>query len=110
MPLDDTPTRVPIPGDMVLLLENISTFPVNIGQMQSGTRRDPILSQVLTYVRSGWPKEVNAGDLTPYFHRKSELSMQDNCLPPLGREKVIEELHEAHLGISHMKSLARSMV
>ncbi|XP_058872250.1 uncharacterized protein K02A2.6-like [Acipenser ruthenus] len=118
LPLKDTPSHVQTPGDVVLLLENLSTFPVNLGQIQSGTRRDPILSRVLTYVRSGWPAEAEMEDLRPYFRRKEELSIQDNCLlwgnrvivPPQSQEKVIAELHEAHPGISRMKSLARSMV
>ena len=54
--------------------------------------------------------------IQPYYHRKTELSVQDGCLlwgrrviiPPQGWKKVLEELHAAHPGISHMKSLAQS--
>ncbi len=56
--------------------------------------------------------------LNPYGSRFQELSVHDGCIlwgsrvvvPPKGRQKMIEELHEAHLGICRMKSLARSYV
>ena len=53
-----------------------------------------------------------------FQRQKDELSVQDGCIlwgtrvvvPPPGRQKVIDELHAAHPGISRMKSLARSYV
>ena len=49
---------------------------------------------------------------------KNELSIEDGCvlwgcrvvIPSVGREKVLEELHAGHPGISRMKSLARGVV
>ena len=46
------------------------------------------------------------------------MSVEDDCVlwgsrvvvPPQGRSRVVDELHEAHPGISHMKSLAWSYV
>ena len=56
--------------------------------------------------------------MKPYFQRKSELSVHHGCVlwgsrvvvPPSGRTKVLEELHEAHVGCTKMKSLARCYV
>ena len=53
-----------------------------------------------------------------FVQKKDELSVQDGCLlwgcrvviPTVGREKVLDELHEGHPGVVKMKSLARSMV
>ncbi len=50
--------------------------------------------------------------------RYTELSVHEGCLlwgsrvvvPPKGRSKMIEELHESHPGICRMKSLGRSYV
>ena len=49
---------------------------------------------------------------------RNELSAQDGCIlqgsrviiPPAGRQSVLTLLYEGHLGISRMKSLARSFV
>ena len=49
---------------------------------------------------------------------KDELSIQHGCIlwgvrvivPPPGRSIVLDQLHEAHPGITRMKQLARSFV
>ena len=84
----------------------------------SKTKRDPVLSQVLRYTLEGWPEAVNSEELTPYYTKRTELSVEDGCIlwgtrvivPPQGRSKILSELHEAHPGESRMKALARSYV
>ena len=91
---------------------------VHSGHIKAWTKRDPVLSQVLRYTLEGWPKAVNSEELTPYYTKRTELSVEDGCIlwgtrvivPPQGRSKVLSELHEAHPGESHMKALARSYV
>ena len=54
----------------------------------------------------------------PFCKRKAELSVLDGCVlwgsrvvvPPPGRQSVLEELHDTHLGASKMKSLARAYI
>ena len=78
---------------------------------------NPLLSQILHFVQSGWPKHVESS-LHPYFHRRLELSVLDGSLlwgnrvvvPPQGQKFVLYELHDAHLGITKMKALSRSYV
>lgn len=56
--------------------------------------------------------------LDPYWHRRTELSIEQGCLLWGGRvgipvklqRQVLEELHEGHLGVVKMKSLARGLV
>lgn len=77
------------------------------------TERDPVLSQVKRWVMQGWPVMVEQEGCKPYVKRKLELSVLDGCLlwgsrviiPPSGRAQVMEELHEAHPGVSRMKIL-----
>ena len=84
-------------------------------QIRSWTEKDLVLSRVLRFVRQGWPHRVEEG-VQPYFRRRLELSVVDNCLlwgarvvvPRPGRRAVIEELHGGHPGIVRMKALARS--
>lgn len=81
------------------------------------TQLDPVLSQVYTYVISGWPHVVDPS-LVPFKTRQHELSTRHGCLlwgarvivPPSLQEKVLQELHDTHPGISRMKALARSYV
>ena len=88
-------------------------------QIRQWTQRDPILSKVSNLVLQGWATaEDDSDDLVPYARRKLEISVEDGCLlwgqrvivPPPGRQRVIDELHEGHPGTSRMKSLARSYV
>ena len=56
--------------------------------------------------------------LVPFKTRQDELSTRHGCLlwgarvivPPSFQEKVLQELHDTHPGISRMKALARSYV
>ena len=87
----------------------------------SHTKRDPILGKVLFYIIEGWPKEVKGQDtenLKPYFIRRSELSVELDCItwgsrvviPTKLRKWVLQMIHSTHIGIVGMKSLARSYV
>ena len=68
-------------------------------------------------VFQGW-RNGTEEELTPYNRRKEELSVEDGCVlwgrrivaPPAGKEKVLNELHNGHPGITRMKSIARRLV
>ena len=44
LPLPDTPAETPMPSELVLLLEHLSTGPLTAVQIKTMTRKDPILS------------------------------------------------------------------
>ena len=56
--------------------------------------------------------------LKPYFNRREELSLENDCVlwgirvvvPKKLQNRVLEELHQTHLGIAKTKALARSHV
>ena len=62
-----------------------------------------------------WPKKVE-GELRPYFCRKLELDIINECvyyghrvvIPTLLQQTVLKELHSSHEGIVRTKALARS--
>ena len=118
LPLPVMPDSVPLPGETILLMEHLEGTPVHSGHIKEWTKRDPVLSQVRRYTLEGWPKTANSEELTPYYTKRTELSVEDGCtlwgtrviVPPQGRSKVLSELHEAHPGESRMKALARSYV
>jgi hypothetical protein len=100
------------------VLENV---PVTADEIKQSTRRDPVLSKVFEYTLSGWPRflpDQASNPMTPYFVRKHELSIEDDCIlwgrrviiPDDLQDRVLAELHECHPGITRMKALARSYV
>ena len=95
----------------------IEAFPIKATQLRHATRRDPILSRLLRYTKSGWPDSFS-DTLKPYYYRQSELSVEEDCLlwgsrvivPFSLREQVLQELHHSHFEINRLKSMARSHV
>ncbi|XP_049875886.1 uncharacterized protein K02A2.6-like [Pectinophora gossypiella] len=91
---------------------------LDYNEIKKQTRRDNILSRVLSYVRDGWPEQCDIDGLKPYFNRKTELYEELGCLmwghrvviPEGCRGKVLDILHEPHMGIVKSKALARSYV
>jgi transposase InsO family protein len=119
LPLPDVPSYVPKPPEIKRVVEQVDAT-VSLSKMKIWTQRDPRLSKVFEYVMTGWPEWLREeqADLKPYFRRKSELSVEEGVLlwgnrvvvPEVGRQTILEELHETHPGMSRMKALARSYV
>ena len=117
LPLPEMPESVPIPGETVLLMQNLQTSPITFNQLRQWTTQDPTLSKVHRLLLQGW-QHSNDPELKPYQVRHSELSVCDGCVmwgnrvvvPQAGCKRVMEQLHDGHPGISRMKSLARSFV
>ena len=80
LPLPVMPDSVPLPGETILLMEHLEGTPVHSGHIKAWTKRDPVLSQVLRYTLEGWPKAVNSEELTPYYTKRTELSVEDGCI------------------------------
>ena len=100
------------------MINHLSTTTANTANVRDWTNKDPVLSKVKRFLLSGWSEQQLGEDFKPYTQRKSELSLDDGCIlwgtrvviPPQGRKRVLEELHDTHQGASKMKSLARSYV
>ena len=86
-------------------------------QIETATRNDPVLSKVLTYTRGEWPRVI-PHELKPFSARSQELTLEGDCImwgirviiPKKFQNYVLEELHNEDIGMSRMKSLARSYV
>ena len=109
------------PSEIVLLVESLKDTPIECSQVKLWTRRDPILSQVLQYILSGWPQHLPSDtpqQLSAFWQRRMELSTHDGCIlwgnrvvvPERGKQYVLQELHGGHPGVSRMKSLSRMFV
>ncbi|XP_048578018.1 uncharacterized protein K02A2.6-like [Nematostella vectensis] len=94
----------------------VDDLPVTARDIAMETRKDSVLSKVLHYVKSGWPQQTQEEELRPYFNRRLELSVEQDCvlwglrviIPEAFQEKILHDLHADHPGMCRMKSLARS--
>ena len=118
LPLPDTPKNVPTPPETIHVMEMLSCSPVTAAQIKQWTAREPLLSRVKDKLLRGGSCGQEDG-ISPYHKVWNELSVHDGCLlrgsrvivPPEGREKVLDLLHEGHHpGNTGMKALARSYV
>ena len=108
--------EAPRPPELVHLVEFLDSTPLSCTQVRVWTDHDPTLSRVRKWVQEGWPAQVCTDEqFQPYVRRKDELSTEGGCvlwenrvvLPSRGRKRALGLLHESHLGIVRMKSLAR---
>ena len=115
LPLQDTVESVPVPAEWVHFVKVFDDSPVNAVHIKQSTLRDPLLSKVVRCCIDGFPDRP-AGELKPFYSKRLELSVQDDCLlwgnrvviPVDLRPKILHELHSCHVGICKMKELARS--
>ena len=118
LPLSRAPETVPVPWENIHVMNVLRSTPVTSEEVKNWTKKDPVLSRIIKFVQYGWPEECPEEALKPYFVRRSELSVQDDCIlwgnrviiPEPGREAIMCGLHETHPGICRMKALARSFV
>ena len=101
--------------DLVFLINHLSHAIVTANQIRLWTETDPLLSKVYRQVQQGWFITEPEVSLQP---RKDELSIHQGChlwgthviIPLPGRSIILDQLHETHPGITHMKCLTRSFV
>ena len=61
LPLPVQPNDVPLPEELVFLMECLEISPVTLMQIKFWTDQDPILATVWRFVKQGWPKSVHSG-------------------------------------------------
>lgn len=101
---------------MFIYIEN--HFPVNNKDIADATSSDPVLRTIYNYILFGWPYDTNSEQEKAYFNHKNNLLIDNGCIvfnygivvPPKFRQYVLRELHDGHLGVVKMKSIARSYV
>lgn len=91
-------------------------LPITSEAVARETRRDVVLARIHDSIVKGWSTRVE-GD-KPYYERRNELTVHQGCIlwgmrvvvPNKLQSRVLEELHDGHLGMVKMKALARSYV
>ena len=107
-----------VPADVTCVIDHLSSTSTSAVNIKEWTAKDPTLSCVHCFLLSGWPAQQLSKEFQPYVSRKNELSILDGCIlwasrvviPPAGRQLLLDELHDTHLGVSKMKALARSYI
>ena len=119
----DCLSRLPVfakrhPAEKIQAIIEIETLPVTAKQIAKQSSKDRIIGSALVAVQHGnWPAVVSK-DLLPFYRRRTELSVVEGCLlwgrrvvvPQKLQASLIAELHSSHIGVSKMKSLARSYI
>ena len=84
LPLPTAPAEVPMPAELVLLMEHLEDSPVTAQHIRLWTRRDPVLSVIQNYVRHGWPDKVDS-KFTAFTMKREELSLHHAGLHLVGK-------------------------
>ena len=65
LPLPGTISDIPIPGELILLMETLQSSPITATKIKSWMDKDPILAQVQNCILKGWTK-TSADELHPF--------------------------------------------
>ena len=105
--------------DSVCLVRTISRQinPNNPLLVVRETAKDPILAQVMRFVKEGWPHAFSE-ELKDFKKLENSLSTENGCvfyglrviIPSTLRNHILNLLHLGHFGMQRMKQLARSTV
>ena len=77
LPLLDCSDSVPLPGNILLLSNQLSLSPITAHEIKSMSDR---FFQVLQFVLDGWPINTVSEELRPYYRRRDELSHFEGCI------------------------------
>ena len=119
----DTFSRLPLSTEVkddsemetMYYTEVLEVLPVSSANISKASRQDPVLSRAIDFTTTTWPATVS-DEVKPYFHKRHELSVHQDCLlwgtrvlvPAKLRPQVLQALHDGHLGIVKMKNMARN--
>ena len=80
LPLPESPPDVPLPGETILLLEQLQSSSITAVQIKKWTNQDPILSRVRNFVsRAGRHLIMNRQHLTICAEKSLAYRMDAFC-------------------------------
>ncbi|XP_046559854.1 uncharacterized protein K02A2.6-like [Haliotis rubra] len=107
--------------ELVLLLSQVDEdLPITAQAVARATDNDKLLHQVQQLTLEGWPEEPDhvSQELKPFYQRRLELTVEQGVvmwgtrvlIPTIYREALLNELHNEHSGMVHMKSVVRGII
>ena len=131
IPLADALSRVtptPVEEDGIqfpivavnLITSNLPVSSTEIELIHEETSRDPTLTLLRHYIHMGWPNDCRMlpQELHTFWNYREDLSMENRLItkearlliPSTLRRKVLEQIHDGHLGIEKCMLKARDSV
>ena len=89
-------------------------------EFQRTIQDDPLLRTLADTIVAGWPEDIKdiPKALRPYHNHRNVMTVEDGLIlkgealiiPPLEREKILQGIHEGHMGITKCQYRARQCV
>ena len=118
-PVEEDGIQLPIVA-VNLITSNLPVSSTEIELIHEETSKDPTLTLLRHYIHMGWPNDhrMLPQELHTFWNYKEDLSMEDRLItkgarlliPSTLRKKVLEQIHEGHLGIEKCMLKARDSV
>ena len=118
-PVEEDGIQLPIVA-VNLITSNIPVSSTEIGLICEETSKDPTLTLLRHYIHMGWPIDhrMLPQELHTFWNYREDLSMENGLItkgarlliPSTLRRKVLEQIHEGHLGIEKCMLKARDSV
>ena len=103
-----------------LITSNLPVSSTEIDQICEETSKDPTLTLLKCYIHMGWPSDCRMlpQELHTFWNYREDLSMENRLItkgarlliPSTLRKKVLEQIHDGHLGIEKCMLKARDSV
>ena len=95
-------------------MAQIQALPVTYKNIRKCSQKDPVLSKVILYLKSGWPTQIS-DELKSYHSKRLELTMEGGVLlwgtrvviPKKLQSTILDETHQDHPSVVRMKTMAR---
>ena len=98
----------------------MSTSPQRKNKFQRTIQDDPLLCTLVKTIVAGWPEDIKdiPKALHPYHNHHDVMTVEDGLIlkgealiiPPLEREKILQVIHEGHMGITKCQYCTRQCV
>lgn len=107
-----------ISSNLINFFNIAGELPIKREDVARETLKDKYLSKIIEYIKEGWPSSFNDNIFQKFYNKRVSLCYSDGCLlmgsrivvPGCFKEKILTCLHEGHIGIVRMKSIARGSV
>ena len=118
-PVEEDGIQLPIVA-VNLITSNIPVSSTEIELIHEESSKDPTLTLLKNYIHMGWPIDhrMLPQELHTFWNYREDLSMENGLItkgarlfiPSKLRRKVLEQIHEGHLGIEKCMLKARDSV
>ena len=118
-PVEEDGIQLPIVA-VNLITSNIPVSSTEIELIHEETSKDPTLTLLRHYIHMGWPIDCRMfpQELHMFWNYREDLSMENGLItkgarlliPSTLRRKVLEQIHDGHLGIEKCMLKARDSV